>query len=590
STNEFRGDPYAEFNNGFGSFNTWKNTLKAGTGLIGKHFTVDMRLSRISSNGYIDRASSDLKSAYFSVAWLGEKTSLRFNLLTGAEKTYQAWNGVPEAKLYGDLSALHEHYKNNSGYSGALYNTISDSLNLYQSDPRRYNYFTYKNQTDNYKQDHYQAFLNHQFSGFLSANLAAFLTRGKGYYEEYKNGAAYADYGLPDQMVGDTLISNTDLIRQKWLDNFFYGGIFSLQYKNQGTELTLGGGWDRYDGKHEGNIIWADRGGIPENYPYYHEPARKTDFNVYAKWQQKLGSYFSSFADLQFHQIRYRIDGFDDNPALHISNQYFFLNPKAGFSYTRGPWQGYISYALARHEPNRDDFEAGLTQQPKPETLHDFEIGWGKRLPHYNWSITGYYMLYRDQLILTGKINDVGSYTRTNTPRSYRLGLELQGALKPVKWFQASGNLTLSRNKVVDYTEYIDDYDNGGQKTNTYPESDIALSPNMIAAANLSFYPVPRVEIGLPAKYVGLSYLDNSESDQKKISAYYVQQLRVIYSPKIESLKELNIAFQLNNLFNKRYEANGYTYGYYSGGKLVNENFLFPQAGRNFMLSLNIRI
>jgi len=268
----------------------------------------------------------------------------------------------------------------------------------------------------------------------------------------------------------------------------------------------------------------------------------------------------------------------------------FIINPKAGIAYNRGPWQAYFSYALARHEPNRDDFEAGLTQQPKPETLHDFELGIAKRRPHYSWGITGYYMLYHDQLILTGKINDVGSYTRTNTPRSYRLGLEFQGALKPVKWFQISGNLTLSRNKVLDYTEYIDDYDNGGQKTNAYSQTDIALSPDIIAAASLSFYPVSGIEISAPAKYVGASFLDNAQSDQKKIGAYYVQQFRVIYTPKLKSLREMNIALQLNNLFNKKYEANGYTYGYYSGGKLVNENFLFPQAGRNFMLSLNIRI
>jgi iron complex outermembrane receptor protein len=590
STNTFNADPYAEFNNGFGSYNTWKNTLKAGTGLIGNHFTVDMRLSRISSNGYIDRASSDLKSAYFSSAWLGEKTSVRFNLLTGAEKTYQAWNGVPQAKLDNDKAALDEHYANNSGYSGALYNTAEDSLNLYQSDPRRYNYFTYKNQTDNYKQDHYQLFVNHRFSDFLSANLAGFLTRGKGYYEEFKNGAAYADYGLPDHIAGNSVFSSTDLIRRKWLDNFFYGGIFSFQYKKKGTEITLGGGWDRYDGKHYGDIIWAAQGGIADDYQYYHEPARKTDFNIYAKWQQELGHFFSSFADLQLHHIRYRIDGFDNNPALHISNRYDFINPKAGIAYTRGPWQGYISYALARHEPNRDDFEAGLNQQPKPETLHDFELGLSKHLPHYNWAVTGYYMLYQDQLILTGKINDVGSYTRTNTPRSYRLGLELQGALKPATWFQVSGNLTLSKNKVLDYTAYTDDYDNGGQKTNVYSQTDIALSPGIIAAASLSFYPVSRIEISLPAKYVGASFLDNTQSEQKKISGYYIQQLRLIYTPEIKSIREMHIAFQLNNLFNKKYEASGYTYGYYSGGKLVNENFLFPQAGRNFMLSLNIGI
>ena len=329
---------------------------------------------------------------------------------------------------------------------------------------------------------------------------------------------------------------------------------------------------------------------MPDDFQYYHEPARKTDFNIYGKWQQAIGQYLSSFADLQFHHIDYRIEGFDDNPSLHVHNRYDFINPKAGITYSRGPWQAYFSYAMARHEPNRDDFEAGLTQQPKPETLHDFELGLSKRLPHYNWAINGYYMRYNDQLILTGKINDVGSYTRTNTPQSYRLGIELEGALKPDKWFRISGNLTLSSNKALNYTEYIDDYDNGGQKTNTYRQTDLALSPGIIAAATLSFFPAADLELSLPAKYVGTSFLDNDQSNQKKINGYYVQQLRLIYTPKIKSLKAMTIAIQLNNLFNKEYEANGYTYGYYSGGKLVNENFLFPQAGRNFMLSLNIRI
>ncbi len=590
STNEFKPDQYAEFNNSFGSYNTWKNTLKAGTGLLGGHFTVDMRLSRISSNGYIDRATSDLKSAYFSAAYLSKKTSFRLNIIMGAEKTYQAWNGVPEAKLYGNQTELQEHYENNSGYSGALYNTVQDSINLFQSNPRTYNYFTYKNQTDNYIQNHYQGFLNHQFSDFLSANIAAFLTRGKGYYEEYKNNAAYADYGLPDYSVGDTSFSNTDLIRQKWLDNFFYGGIFSFQYKKSGTELTLGGGWDEYDGGHYGYVIWSAVGGIPDDYRYYNEPSRKTDENIYGKWQQDLGNHFSSFADLQYRHINYRIDGFEDDPALKVWNKYDFLNPKAGISYNRGSWQGYFSYAMAQHEPNHDDFEAGASEQPKPEMLHDFELGMNKKRPLFNWGITGYYMLYHDQLVLTGKINDVGEYTRTNTPRSYRLGVEFQGAVKPVSWLQASGNLTLSRNKVLDYTEYVDDYDNGGQKSFNYKQSDIALSPDVIAGATLSFYMVPQLEIDLPAKYSGIAYLDNSESRDKKINDYYVQQLRVIYSPKIKSIREMTIAFQLNNLFNKKYEANGYTYGYYSGGQLVNENFLFPQAGTNFMMSVNIRI
>ncbi|HET7003251.1 MAG TPA: TonB-dependent receptor, partial [Puia sp.] len=303
SSNAFLPDPYAEFNNSIGSFNSWKNTLKAGSGLIDGHFTVDMRLSRISSNGFIDRATSDLKSAYFSAAYISNKTSIRFNLIMGSEKTYQAWNGVPESKLYGDSAQLQQEYLDNSGYPGALYSTPGDSINLFNSKKRTYNYFTYANQTDNYQQNHYQLFFNQELSSALSANIAAFLTRGKGYYEEYINDAAYSDYGIPNPQIGDTTLSSTNLIRQRWLSNYFYGGIYSLQYNHKSTALTLGGGWTEYDGGHYGNIIWASAGGVQPDYEYYNVPAKKTDFNIYTKWQQQLGERFTSFIDLQWRQV-----------------------------------------------------------------------------------------------------------------------------------------------------------------------------------------------------------------------------------------------------------------------------------------------
>jgi iron complex outermembrane recepter protein len=587
STNTFTPEPYAEFNNSYGSYNSWKNSLKVGSGLIDDHFTVDMRLSHISSDGYIDRATSDLKSLYFSTAYISNKTSIRFNVIMGTEKTYQAWNGVPEAKLYGDSTALQQEYYNNTGYPGALYDTHGDSLNLFNAKKRTYNYFTYSNQTDNYIQNHYQLFLNHEISDNLSANIAGFLTRGKGYYEEYINDAFYSDYGLPNPSPGDT---STNLIRQRWLDNYFYGGIYSLQYKKKSTNLTLGGGWTEYDGKHYANIIWASQGGIPPDYQYYNVPATKTDFNIYSKWQQQLGKYFTSFVDLQWRQVNYWINGFEDNPSIVIVNHYNFFNPKGGISYNEGSYQAYFSFARATHEPNREDYEAGVTEQPVPETLNDFELGLNKKTAIYNWGVTGYYMLYQNQLVLTGKINDVGEYTRVNTPHSWRLGVELEGSVKPVRWFQVSGNLTISQNKISSFTNYVDDYDNGGQVGTTYKNTDMALSPDVVAAATISFYPVPVLEISLPGKFVGKTYLDNSQSNDRKIADYYVPQMRIIYSPKIKSIKEINFAFYLNNIFNKQYEATGYTYGYYTGGALVNENFLFPQAGRNVMFSVNVKI
>ena len=587
SSNEFNEKPYAESNNTYGSFNTWKNTVKAGSGLIDGHFTLDARLSRLSSDGYIDRATSDLHSFYLSAAWMDDKSSLRFNILSGKEKTYQAWNGIPEAKLFGDKAALDQHYANNLGY---LYFTQADSLNLYNSNRRTYNYFTYNNQTDNYQQDHYQLFFNHRLDDKLSFNVAGFLTRGRGYYEEYQQQAAYSDYGLTDPVIGGDTIHNTDLVRQQWLDNYFYGGIFSVQYKEGPAQLTLGGGWDKYDGKHYGTVIWAQNGGIGKDEWYYDLPAHKTDFNVYGKWQQQLTGHLSFFADMQYRRIGYDLGGFRNNPTLLIKKNYDFFNPKTGLTWTGHEWQAYFSWSHASHEPNRDDFEAGISQQPRPETLNDFELGYEKKTSRYSWGATAYYMLYKNQLVLTGRINDVGAYTRTNISDSYRLGLELQGSARVASFLNATANLTFSRNKINNYTEYVDDYDNGGQKTYFYKHPDIAFSPAVVGAASLDFLPFPNYTISLPAKYVSKQYLDNSQKDNRSLRSYYVQDLRMMYTLKPRPFKAIDLIFQLNNVFNKQYEPNGYTYSSYAGGGLITESFYFPMAGTNFMVAVNIKL
>ncbi|HTQ26857.1 MAG TPA: TonB-dependent receptor plug domain-containing protein [Puia sp.] len=592
STNEFNEKPYAEFNNSYGSFDTWKNTVKVGSGLIDDHFTIDARLSRISSNGYIDRASSDLKSLYMSAAYYSPKSSLRFNIISGTEKTYQAWNGIPQAKVEGNLQALQQHYQDNVG---SLYFTPQDSLNLFQANNRTYNYFTYQNQTDNYQQDHFQLFFNHQFSDLLSLNTAAFYTHGFGYYEEYHDSAdmanaSYSAYGLPDYIVGGDTLQSTDLIRQRWLNNYFYGAIFSLQYKKNNTQLTLGGGWDRYYGKHYGIVIWTKNGGFPNDYQYYYEPAYKTDFNVYGKWQQQLSAHWTGFADFQYRHLHYQIDGFDDNPTLFVDKFYDFFNPKLGITYTQQDWEAYFSYSLASHEPNRDDFETGANDQPKPEMLQDFELSLQQKNLRYSWGVTTYYMRYHNQLALTGQINDVGEYTRSNIPQSYRLGVELQGGIKPVNWLSVDANLTLSRNKVQNYTEYDDDYDNGGQVSHTYQNTDISYSPSVIGAATVNFFPLKNFQLSLLGKYVSKEYLDNAQKEDRKLNGYYVQNLRAMYTIRSRVIRETNLIFQLNNAFNKKYEPNGYTYSYVYGGSLVTENFLFPMAGTNFMFAVNFKL
>lgn len=558
STNEVNKEKYAEINNSYGSFNTWKNTIKAGTGLLGGHFTVDARLSNITSDGYIDRAFSKLKSFHFTTAYLSKNSSLRFNIFLGKEKTYQAWYGISED----DLKAGHR--------------TINYAGTEKPGTP-------YDNETDNYWQDHYQLFFDHLIGKKFSFNTALFYTKGKGYYEEYKADQNYSDYGL----TGTT--TTTDLIRRLWLDNDFYGNISSLQYKDNRTQATLGAGYTRYTGDHFGKVIWAQNG-FSGNPIYYMHDALKTDINIYLKEQTRFADNWTYFYDLQFRHVKYNINGFEANPSLMIKNNFNFFNPKAGISYTKNGWKGYFSYSLGQHEPNRDDFEANMNEQPKPEKLNDFELGIEKGKSSYSWAADLYYMRYKDQLVLTGKINNVGAYTRTNIPNSYRLGIELQGTANCNSWFNLAANLTLSKNKVLNFTEYIDDYDNGGQKINQYSSTDIAFSPNIIAGATLNFLPTKKFQISLLSKYVGKQYLDNTQHEDRKLNDFYVQDVRAIYTFNYKFLKETNLTFQVNNIFNKKYEPNGYTYNYFSNGMLSVNNYYFPMAGTNFMIAVNIKL
>lgn len=564
STNEFNEKAYGESNNSFGSFNTWKNTLKGGTGLIDGHFTVDARLSRVNSDGYIDRAMSDLKSYYFSTAYINKQSSLRLNIFSGKEKTYQAWYGVPENLLATDRT------NNPAG-------TEKPGT-------------PYDNETDNYTQTHYQLFFNHSFNNRWSFNTALFLSKGKGYYEEYKADQAYADYGLPNVTAGGAPVTNTDLIRQRWLDNRFYGQIASVQYKDSKNELTIGGGWTRYEGKHFGDITWMQTGTVSKDYHYYDYPAAKSDLNLYTKWQHQLSTHWLSFADLQYRHVNHNMQGFEGNPALNVNRSFDFLNPKAGITYTNNGWQAFFSYALGQKEPNRDDFQAGIKSQPKAETLHDIEVGVEKKKGNYHFGADIYYMYYLNQLVLTGQINDVGAYTRTNVPHSYRLGIELQGGAVLDKWINVAGNFSVSRNKVSSFIEYIDNYDNGGQNEVAHKNTNISFSPSVVAGATINLLPIQNLEFSLLSKYVGKQFMDNSQSENRKLNAFFVQDIRANLTLKKVLFSEIHIIGQVNNLFNRKYEPNGYTYNYIYNNTLTTENGYYPMAGTNYMFGVNLRL
>jgi len=564
STNEVNDSAYAEFNNTVGSFNTMKNTIKFGTGILNKYFTIDGRLSRISSDGYVDRASSNLKSFYFSSAYIDKNSSLRINIFSGKEKTYQSWYGIPESKLNTDRT----------------YNSAG------QDHPDK----PYDNETDNYTQTHYQLFYNNKISNYWKTNVAVFLTKGAGYYEQYKANQNLSKYGIPDIHSGSLIITESDLIRQLWLDNNFYGSIFSFQLNKNKSQLIIGGGLNKYDGKNFGNVVWTKvQPSVSSNYQWYNHTAFKKDFSLYTKWTYQILEHWQSFLDIQFRNVDYTINGFRDNPSLLINTKYNFVNPKAGLTFTKDNWQAFLSFAMSSKEPNRDDFEAGKLLQPKSEKLQDFELGVERKSKIISYGANLYFMNYKDQLVLTGKINDVGAYTRSNIAKSYRAGIEIQSKLQLERWFNIEANITLSENKVKDFTEFIDDYDNGGQITNLYKKSSLSFSPSIIAGSSINFIPFKNGEISLINKYVGRQFLDNSEKNSRSLNAYYVQDIKVSYLLNCKILKEVRFIGQLNNIFNKRYESNGYTFSYVYGG-LTTENYYFPMAPLNGMLGINISL
>lgn len=568
-----------EVSNSYGSFNTWRHTVKAGTGLLKNGFQFDVRLSKINSDGFIDRSASDLKSLQLLAGWqLSKKTSLRFMLMTGREKTGQAWNGVP-----GDSLATNRTYNELGMKADGSY---------------------YNNQTDNYQQDYYQFFADHKFSKYLTAHAAVFLTRGRGYYEEYKLGEPYSTYGLGNYITpsGADTITTTDMVRQLWLDNHYYGSVFSLLYEKEKTQIAFGGGWTQYLGDHYGYVKWAEHN-IPADYRWYLLNSQKNDLNLYVKAQQTIGKNLILFGDLQYRNVSYIINGFRKNPTLRPVNNFNFFNPKAGITYlvkntSRNRQKAYASFAVANKEPNRDDFEASPTAFPKPERLYDVEAGY--EISKRNWSAAAnlYYMSYRDQLVFTGKINDVGAYSRTNVPESYRAGIELQAGFKPADWVNLNANATFSDNRIKKFTEYVDNWDdpNYAQVAVTHSNTPIALSPSLIAGGGVTFAPFVNLldnqtlELDVMGKHVGKQYLDNSGDENRTIKDYTLCDLRLRYSIALKPFREIMATFAVNNIFDRKYESNGYVwYVYQTGGQNVVDNRYFPQAGINYMAGVTLK-
>lgn len=566
-TDTRRDEAYAELDNGFGSFNTWRHTVKAGTGLLNNRFAVDARLSKITSDGYVDRAFSDLNSWFVSGGYYGEKSVIKLVAFSGREQTYQSWNGLPESKLKTD---------------------------------RRDNFYTYDNETDNYQQDHYQLIYTGKVGSNWKTNFALHYTYGRGYFEQFRENDRLSNYNLPNLVVGNEVISRSDIIRRRWLDNDFYGFVGSANYVSTDGKLDfiIGGGANRYDGGHFGEIIWARFAGNTNiRDRYYDNNAIKDDRNIYTKATYEIKPGLNLFGDLQLRGINYSFIGVNDDLRI-VDGQanYTFFNPKLGFSFEKGNQTWYASYAVANREPTRSDFtDNPITEVPRPERLNNVEAGVRAKAGSFSYNANFYYMGYKDQLILTGQINDVGAYIRENVASSYRAGIELDGAYQLSGAWTLGGNITFSQNKIREFTEYIDDYsvEDFRQETFTYTNTDIAFSPNVVGSAIIEYKPTKNLSLNWLSKYVGRQFLDNTANEARSLDAFFTNDLRISYAATPSFFKGLEVNLLINNIFNELYEPNGYTFSYFvpggNGRELVTENFYYPQAGTNFLLGLRMK-
>ena len=568
-TNAATQETYAEITNAVGSFNTLRHTLKFSTGLLNDHIEISGRLASIASDGYIDRASSDLNSYFLQGIYQDDNTLLKALVFGGHEITYQSWFGVDPFTL-----------ENNRTYNfaGEIYNANGDLTGYYD------------NQVDNYRQDHYQFHWNQKYNQNWSSSLGLNYTYGRGFYEEYNNDASLANLRLNDVTLGGAIQSTTDNITRKWLDNDFYVLTANAQYTTDDTNLVLGGLISTYDGDHFGKLIWATFASNSQpNHEFYRNKGEKSEVTFFGKLTQKVADKLSAYVDLQIRNVGYKANGtINELGTIDIDDSFNFFNPKLGVTYNANEnTQWYLSYAKAQREPNRTDYENG---SPRPEVLNDFEAGIRKKGNRATWAANLYYMRYKDQLVLTGEIDEVGAPIRENVGDSYRLGLELEANLALSDQWLWQPNITLSENKNIDFR-----FQRDGTLQNL-GNSNIAYSPNLVAGSNLVFVPSTQFQVGLLSKYVGEQYLGNIDADLSKLPAYFINDVNVTYSiGPLKWVKNIEFSLLVNNIFSAQFESNGYFYTYDDTWSDPNQVTTvegvgyYPQAGRNFLLGTSIR-
>ncbi len=575
-------EPYAAVDLLGGSYNTWKTSARIATGLMKNGFSMEGRFSQLHSDGYIERANSDHRSMFVTAAWNGERSLVRANIIHGEEHTGITWEGTPDYMM-----------STNRRYNPAGEYVDDQGVTRY-----------YDDQKDNYWQTHYHLMGTHSFTNNLTANITLHLTDGRGYYEEYKPDRKLSKYGLPNFTIRDTIIKRTDFIQQKWMDNIFYGGIATMLYRSGIFEYTFGGGWNRYDGDHFGKVLWSKMNiGLPNKYEWYRNNGVKTDWNIFSKAIWQVSDAISVFADIQYRGISYKLTGIDsDVIALNQEHSWNFLNPKVGATYSfSSGHEAYISHAIAHREPARSDLkdaQKGSTDfTPKPERLNDWEIGYRMRLQNLSVDFNYYYMLYKDQLVLTGELTDVGYAVMANVPNSYRTGIEFTFSAKPASWYKIDGNTTLSKNIIKDYTNFANLTDNPTdwndlQSPVAEPlgNTTISFSPSLVAFTRFTIIPVENFQFSWLSKYVSRQYIDNTENRNRSLDPYWVNNFITEYSLKTKSNKSIFAQISVNNFFNIKYSANAWVYRtlFQSGDPEYVSIGYYPQAERHIMVRVGI--
>lgn len=575
-TKGIENEPFAGISSAAGSYGTFRNSITAGTGLLNDRFAFQMRYSDLRSNGYVARTGSEHNSALFSALYRTGKSLVKANIILGKEKTGIGWWGVPKEMLHIDRR----------------YNPAGE----YTDDQGNVHY--YDNETDNYTQNHYQLVFSRKMNEYLSLHSALHYTFGKGYYEEYREDAEYSKYGLPQMTIGDLTLFETDIVRRKWMSNDFYGLVWSLNYRKDRIDAKIGGGMNLYSGDHYGRIIWMRYPGTSENnHQWYFNNGEKREASLYGKMNYSLTEKLSVFGDLQYRYVGYSLTGEDDDlKDIGQTHKFGFFNPKAGlFLRLSSGQEAFLSLSVANREPTRTDFKEASGDSeatPRPERLCDLEAGYVFRSARSSVGLNLYGMFYRDQLVPTGELSNVGYSIMTNVEKSYRIGTELTAGFRPADFIGLDMSLTLSKNRIVNFVEHYIDY-NTSDWSEEYGSLhlgnvDIAYSPSIIGSSDLYANIMAPLKVHFITKYVGKQYFDNTMNSERMLDPYLVSDVMIDFEPVVKNLSGASLQLLVSNICNTRYESNAYGGNWFEDGQEKTWAYYFPQAGTNFMLRLGL--